>query len=340
MAGGTAKPTIGGIQTLDLLRALERIGADRERLCRAVGLDPSTLDAPEARVPTEVVIALFHEAERLGGDALVGLHAGSCSEPGGFTGYLLLSRDRLIDGLRSAHRFSRLVASTMQIRHVEEGDTLCVVYDDEVLLPGRHHGIEYFVMAGLRSLQRAAGEAIRPVAVHFRHSDRGQLAAAEQAFDCPVRFSSAYDGIVYRRDDLERPPRFPNPVIAAQVEKFAAATAARALVPPTLRSRLADEVRAMVAGAESVDRATAARRLGMSERTLKRGLADESTTFREVREEVLREVAEAMLASPGVKVEAVAFTLGFAGLAAFSKSFRRWTGLSPSAYRAKLPAES
>src|SRR5262249_23492709 len=65
-------------------------------------------------------------------------------------------------------------------------------------------------------------------------------------------------------------------------------------------------------------------------------LEAERTTFRAVHDSVLRELVEALLSNPTLKLDAVAHSVGFGDLAAFSKAFRRWTGCTPARYRAQL----
>ena len=76
----------------------------------------------------------------------------------------------------------------------------------------------------------------------------------------------------------------------------------------------------------------------MSQRSLQRGLEAEGTTFRAVQESVLRELVQALLSNPALKLDAVARSVGFGDQAAFSKAFRRWTGSTPARYRAEFAA--
>ena len=75
-----------------------------------------------------------------------------------------------------------------------------------------------------------------------------------------------------------------------------------------------------------------ARRLGMSERSLKRRLQERQTSFRELREAQLLERSR-MLLRDGLSVESVAEVLGFSEARAFRRAYKRWTGQSPSAFR-------
>ena len=79
--------------------------------------------------------------------------------------------------------------------------------------------------------------------------------------------------------------------------------------------------------------ANVARRLAMSERTLRRRLAEESTTFRELADEVHRMLAEELLATGALSVEDIALRLGYAEATSFIAAFKRWTGTTPARHQ-------
>ena len=77
----------------------------------------------------------------------------------------------------------------------------------------------------------------------------------------------------------------------------------------------------------------AADALAISARTLSRRLADEGTSFRVLLDDVRREFACALLQDRSLSVGDVAFFLQYSEPAAFHRSFRRWTGQTPRAFR-------
>jgi AraC-like DNA-binding protein len=79
----------------------------------------------------------------------------------------------------------------------------------------------------------------------------------------------------------------------------------------------------------------AAKRLGMTERSLRRRLADEGTSFRAVHDDVQTQAAIQYLRDTELSVEAIAEALGFSDGASYRRAFRRWTGRSPGQYRRK-----
>lgn len=100
---------------------------------------------------------------------------------------------------------------------------------------------------------------------------------------------------------------------------------------------LAARVRALLQGPllASADAAVCARLLALSPRSLERRLAAEGTTFRSLTDGLRRERAESVLDGGGT-VEAAAAATGYGDVANFRRAFRRWTGLSPSAWRERI----
>ena len=78
-----------------------------------------------------------------------------------------------------------------------------------------------------------------------------------------------------------------------------------------------------------------ARELGVSGRSLQRRLLSEGSSFSKVLDEARRDRSLELMSRPGAAVAAVAAETGFADAQAFARAFRRWTGLTPSVYRAR-----
>ncbi|MBM7520476.1 AraC family transcriptional regulator [Nocardioides nitrophenolicus] len=110
----------------------------------------------------------------------------------------------------------------------------------------------------------------------------------------------------------------------------------RDLVSPRRgRDTFTGQVRILVAqhlesGAPMADVAAA---LGLSERSLRRRLADAGATYRGVLDEVRSAAAEDLLAE-GLLLDEVALRLGYAEASSLVVAYRRWTGRTPRAQSA------
>jgi AraC-like DNA-binding protein len=333
----TRRSTIGGIAVLDLLKALDAVGARQSILRRALGIDLSSLEDADARVPTDAVVRMLALAANYAHDPWIGLHAGERAEPRGPLFYLILASPRLFEGLRRAERFGDLAIDGLRIGVETEGVRTRVIFDaTDDAFPKSRHAMEYLLMTSVSGLRHAFGAGFRLDEVHFRHHRGHDVEEARRAFDCAVEFDRRDDRLVFARELLGTISRFGNRAIAAEIEKFAVALQARTSPSATMTERVEQAIRGRLARDLPTACGAIARSLGVGSRTLQRRLAEERTGFRAEHDRVLCEVAQAALANPALKLEWVARSVGFADVAAFSKAFRRWKGKSPTSYRRSL----
>jgi AraC-like DNA-binding protein len=198
--------------------------------------------------------------------------------------------------------------------------------------------MEYLLMASVQALRRAVGGEFRLREVMVRHAAEGDGEEPTRAFGCPVSFAAPDNRLVFPRGVLAAASAFANPLVAEQIEKFAAALATQTAPSSTIHDEIRRATRVLLAAGQRADRATVARRLSVSDRTLQRRLREERTTFKAVRDAVVWDAAEALLSNPLLKIEAIALSVGFADVAAFSKACKRRTGRTPTEIRERLVA--
>jgi AraC-like DNA-binding protein len=78
-----------------------------------------------------------------------------------------------------------------------------------------------------------------------------------------------------------------------------------------------------------------ARRLSLSPRTLRRHLQAEGVSFLMLQHRARVRDAKGLLRQDGLDVQQVAARMGYAEPANFTRAFKQWTGLTPSAFRAR-----
>ena len=82
-----------------------------------------------------------------------------------------------------------------------------------------------------------------------------------------------------------------------------------------------------------------AEELGMHPRTLQRRLRAEGTRFAELQAEARQRLARQYLADETLDIDRISELLGYSDRRSFTRAFQRWTGLTPSTFRAQNSGE-
>jgi AraC-like DNA-binding protein len=190
-----------------------------------------------------------------------------------------------------------------------------------------HEAVLGHVLARLRD---AAGD-VTPSGIWFAHARPPQVEPLARFFGtAAIAFGAEDSGLAFSSDVLDR--ALPGadertaPTIAALVDAALPGPA-----PESLSKRVADRIAATLPEGANVH--DVARALHLSSRTLQRRLEQEGTRFGEVLDGVRLDVARRLLADRTLALGDIAFRLGFADLATFSRAFKRWTGEPPGQWR-------
>ncbi|WP_437893353.1 AraC family transcriptional regulator [Sorangium sp. So ce124] len=185
----------------------------------------------------------------------------------------------------------------------------------------------------IRCFRQCAGVEFSPLRVCFRHAAPRDLAAHRDFFRCPVEFDAPRDGFAFPPSLLDLVPRDANPALSAFFHQHAEELRRRRVVDASpMSDRVRDVIAHLLASGEPSATAVA-RRLGTSERTLRRHLEDEGTTLRQLVGEVRRQTAEELLRESDTSMSEIAFVLGFSEVTAFARAFKRWSGRTPGRFR-------
>ena len=149
-----------------------------------------------------------------------------------------------------------------------------------------------------------------------------------------MRFRANEDAFVLSVRDADRPLPSANKRLAAMFDKLLTEELGR-LDKSDVVSRCRAEVLQHVESGE-VTEENMARRLHMSRRTLQRRLEEADTTYLKLVDDTRKDLALRYIEDPHRSITDVAFTLGFSQQSAFTRAFKRWTGVNPTEYRSKL----
>lgn len=332
-----AVPTIASAVLRSLLDSAREQGMDPSAIAREADLDLAVLGDRDARVPVSCLHAAWEALLRRvprAGAAVLGAQRYS---PGdyGLVGFVAMNSATLGEGLGHVVRYSGLWTDepAMRLDAVLPAATLRVEYRTAFAdRPGLRMATEATLAELLHGARLLTGAAIVPREVSFSHPAPGDRSPHEEFFRCPVRFSAKGNAIVFRGEDLALPLGKADAQLGAYLREVAnQALAQRAATPlDRIREILAEELQRGVPTLEAV-----AKRMATSERTLRRRLEENGTSFRGLLDESRAELARSYVRDPRMSLAEVAFMLGFSEPSAFNRAFKRWTDTTPAAWRAQ-----
>jgi AraC-like DNA-binding protein len=313
---------------------VQRYGGDPRRLLERCGIDPLTLADPDHHIDCAAAVRLLEDCAGLFGDSLFGLRLAEVQTPDVFGCVAAVARaapttreglQAFIDYVPVTHSrtgaFSLVVlASAAEFRWAGHGETETSGQADYQAL-----------LLSLKILQMLGGPDVRPDYAHLAFDvPQKDLAEIEARLGCRVEGRRACSGLGFAASLLDRPVISANKLayrlLGGYLKEVKAAAAANVV------ARVEAYIRgAMPSGACTIARC--ARKLGTTVRTLQVQLKDSGASFSDMLAAQRIELAKRQLRRGGSSMHEIAVMLGYSEQAAFGRAFKRWTGVSPRAYR-------
>lgn len=321
-------------------------GADAQALLDAAGIDRVTIDAPDERLPFDSFRRLMSAAKSASGDPALALHFGAAKPFSelSIVGLIAYAARTMGEAFEQTNRYARLV---VEVDGHEAGSRFAIERrPDGVWLVDRRLNPNEFPeltestwVRFIRDRQRAF--PLREpyvLEVHVTHEAPEHAAAYREYFDMPVVFGAAWNALRIRESWLTEPTgssdRYVFGVFNAHADKLMASLAAET----SFRGRIESAILPFLhTGAVSMT--SVAQQLGVSRSTLHRRLKAEGHSFEEVLDALRHRLAIDYLESRKVSVNETAYLTGFSDPSAFSRAFRRWTGVSPGRYKPRAMAD-
>ncbi|MEQ8176989.1 MAG: helix-turn-helix domain-containing protein [Amphiplicatus sp.] len=254
----------------------------------------------------------------------------------------VLQAENLEDAMKRTARAYNMMHGGYYNRVSRRGDRLIYTIDDrEFPYAFDEKSGAYALMEGLliflhALLTLSAGDALAQhlICVRSRRPSRNPSGGFLDFWDAPVRCAAAAYGLEYDAVAIDLPIKRgrgtpPNAAAVYDLIDTMIADRERSGLTKDLRLRVLE---ALSEGVEN--QGDVARRLGVSVATLRRRLAETGVSFRDLRHQALNEAALTMLRQ-GRPVGDVAEALGYVDTRSFSRAFKAWNGMTPTAFAAR-----
>ncbi len=175
--------------------------------------------------------------------------------------------------------------------------------------------------------------------IHFRFPQPSYHEEFSMMFPCRQYFSQSKNMVVFNKrllslpiqQDSESLTSFLNHAPESLLTQFRSDESLTGQVKRLLLHRHGMQTELDIMSFEAVSE-----ELHMTTHTLRRHLKDEGNSFQEIKDSVRRGRAIVLLERQDIPMQDIAEELGFSEPAAFNRAFKKWTGMTPGAYRDQL----
>lgn len=324
-----------------LVKFAQLKGLEADKMLAGSGVSSSQLELMHLEVSAGQELRVVQNLIRALGHNGLGFEVGGCYHLSSFGlwGYGLISSATLKDAVKLALRFIQLTFAFSLIGFSENANGGTLTFGEPELDPVlTQFLIERDMAAALNLLHELTAKADGIERIEFRtrklaFDDYPQKHQPEWP-EYPLTFGCARNQILMSSTLLDYPLPQANPMTVAMCEQLCTELIQRRLQTATTSERVRQYLR--VPGVGCPDLPTMARMLHLSERTFRRRLSEEGTSYRDICAATRREMALEMLQNKSITMAEIGETLGFSDLSSFSQAFKRWTGLTATQCRKNL----
>ena len=319
-----------------LWNTLEDLGYDSLVCFNKAGVDPVKLRDGQARYPADVMPRLWQAAVEQTHDHNIGVEAGKRWNPTTFhaLGFAWLASRSLAGALEKVVRFSHIVNNSL-IVSLRRNDGY---YEFAFTTADKHYrlhpaGNDAAVVALIRMCQLLVGNDFSPVALYLM-SEYQPGSRIEEFVGVNAEYGAAQNSFLIDPAIAEKDLTTGNASLVLATEQ-----AAREYLQWLDKKDVVSAVKSRIIEllpSGQINEALVADKVNMNVRTLQRRLKEQDLTFKQIVNATRQEIVHNHIHNFQLSLTEIAYLLGFADQANFTRAYKRWTGLPPSEHRKLL----
>ncbi|HEX4918564.1 MAG TPA: AraC family transcriptional regulator [Limnobacter sp.] len=325
----TARRSIASVKILCEL-GLE-LGSGLGSLLIGSNILPAQLEDPHLEISADQELQVIHNLVRLHGKVPgLGLTAGTRYHLNtyGIWGYALITSPTFAQAVELGLRYLDLTFAFAKVTLSRQSPAVSIELSVDHLPPAVRCFVVERDASAIQVLQQALfGKTLPLLSMEFSGPANAPLAHYTRVFGCEPRFGQACNRASFSEAWLDLRLPAANPVSAKSCEAQLEALLSRRMQRGGVSAWLRNKLIADIAASPNLEDIASAN--FMTERTLRRRLTEEGTSYRDLLAEVRQTMAEELLCSTGLSVSEVSARLGYASPSAFIHAFQKWHHCSP-----------
>lgn len=316
-------------------------GTSKASLLARSQLTEVALQDQDARVSMLAYQSLIEAAVDLTGDQAIAVRFSveTRIETISIVGLIVHSARSMPDAMTQLNRYAKLVVEVDVMAAAERFSV--VPANKQIWIVDNRPNPNEFPALGEMAFGRFIGEFRRhfpemvfALAVELTHAEPLYAAKLAEILRVPVSFGCPRNAMQIAPQVLAAEFDEPNAYVFGLFAERADALLAELERNPTLRSRIeAYLIKHLHRGEVTME--VVAIELAMSRQTLYRRLREEGVTFAQIHDDLRRQMALDYLGAKKASVNETAYLVGFSEASGFVRAFRRWTGMTPLAFRSE-----
>ena len=320
-----------------VLSMFEAEGIDVPSLLRDAGFDPDSLHRQNARIPVDEISVLWQLAVARAGKPTLGLARDLAATHSklGTVGHAMACSADLGAALVRLTRYMAVISDATAFSMQREARGCWMVMEHTGgSLPIPRQRVEYALLTVFMQCQWLTRRELQPLALEFVYPPPADDRLHREAFGCEIRYNAPANRLLLSAADMAMPLPTHHPTLG-EMQEHLLDDQLNLLGQTTTSTLVCAEIARRLPQGEP-RRQDVAAGLGLAERTLQRRLQQESVSFQSLLDRTRRELAQQYLAEDRHTLTDVADMLGFVDSSNFFRACKRWFGLPPAQYRARI----